>query len=139
MGSAAPFIHNIGIVIMIGAVAGFLSGIYMRTIHLRVNKTNVIDLMGLFGPFLISALGGSLVVTPAALAYYFNQGIVNQSFGLLYPLSLAGWQLIYVGISAAIGLGAGLLAGLMCLCDKEYFGLASNSRIFENDFGLYSP
>lgn len=50
-----------------------------------------------------------------------------------------GWQLIYVGISAAIGLVGGVITGLICLCDKDYFGLATNSRFFENDFGLYTP
>lgn len=77
MAAAAPLIHNIGLVIMIGAIAGFISGVYMRTLHLKINNTNIVDYMGLFGPFLISAFLGSFVVTPAALAYYYNRGTGN--------------------------------------------------------------
>lgn len=130
MASAAPIIYNIGLVIMIGAIAGFISGIYMRTAHLKINSTSIVDYMGLFGPFLISAFLGSFVVTPAALAYYYNRGTAHPSTAASYPFTLMGWQLIYVGISAAIGLAGGIITGLICICDKDYFGLATNSRFF---------
>ena len=57
---------------MIGAVNGIISGIYMRTIHKKVNKTQVKDAMGLFGPFLISALIGTMVVVCSVLAYAYD-------------------------------------------------------------------
>jgi hypothetical protein len=41
MGSAAPIVTNIGIIIMIGSVTGFLNGIYMRVIHVRINRNDV--------------------------------------------------------------------------------------------------
>ena len=133
MGSAAPVINNIGILIMIGSVTGFFSGIYMRTIHVRVNRNNVKDVVGLFGPFLIAAFLGSIVVVPAAIATYHNRGIgFPFDPSLSVPANLAGYQLIYAGLSAAIGLGGGLFASLFSVCDKDYFALASNSRIFEN-------
>lgn len=74
IGSAAPLIKSIGLVIMIGGIGGLFSGIYMRTLHLKLNRANVRDFMGLFGPFLICSFLGSFVVTPAALAAYFNLG-----------------------------------------------------------------
>lgn len=73
MGSAAPIVYNIGILIMIGSVTGFFCGIYMRMIHVKINKEFVKDTLGLFGPFFISAVIGSLVVTPAVIATYYNK------------------------------------------------------------------
>lgn len=137
MGAAAPLIYNIGILIMIGSVTGFLCGIYMRVIHVRINRTNVKDVLGLFGPFCISSLIGSMVIVPSALAVYYNRGIAFPFTNTAVPISLAGYQLIYVGISAGIGLGGGLFTSLMSCCDRDYFALASNSRIFLNEFGLY--
>jgi hypothetical protein len=72
MGDAAPILGNIGHVIMVGAIGGLFSGLYMRILHPIVNKNNVVDTMGLFGPFLISALLGSIVVTPSTLIWYYN-------------------------------------------------------------------
>lgn len=138
MGSAAPLIANIGILIMIGVVTGIFCGIYMRVIHVKVNNKNVTDTLGLFGPFFISAIFGSFIVTPCILAAYYNRG---QGFafdsGVPIPLAVMGYQLVYLGLSAGIGLAGGLLTSIFSICDKDYFALASNSRIFLNEFGLY--
>lgn len=118
---------------MIGSVTGLFSCIYMRTIHIRVNKNTVKDVVGLFGPFLIAAFLGSIVVVPSAIVYYHNK---DEGFpfapNIQVPANLAGYQLIYAGLSAGIGLGGGLFASLLSVCDTDYFALASNSRIFEN-------
>lgn len=45
--------------------------------------------------------------------------------------------MIYVGISAGIGLAGGLITSITSICDKDAFALASNSRVFLNEFGLY--
>jgi hypothetical protein len=137
MGSAAPLVYNIGIMIMIGSVTGFLCGIYMRVIHVKINKSYVKDVLGLFGPFTIASLLGSLVVTPAVLNVYYNKGLTFPYTSTLVPKDYAGYQLIYVGLSAGIGLVGGLFTSIFSLCDKDYFALASNSRIFLNEFGLY--
>lgn len=139
MGSGSAIIDSIGIVIMIGAIAGLFSGFYMRVLHPRINRNTIYDYLGLFGPFFISAFLGAFVVAPAALIRYHKHGIIPQSIGVSYYYSLAGWQLVYVGISLGIGIGSGLFVGLLGCCDRDYFGLASNSRIYENDFGLYTP
>ena len=49
------------------------------------------------------------------------------------------YQLIYAGVSAGIGLGGGVLAGIFCRFDNDKFGLLANARFFINDFGLYAP
>lgn len=139
MGGAAPVLDNIGINLMIAFLTGLISGVYMRTLHPRINKNNIYDTLGLFGPFLISAFIGSIIIAPSTIIWYHNHNITKNGIAQPYPFSLAGWQLVYAGISAALGLGGGLFAGILSICDKNYFGLASNSRMFENDFGLYTP
>jgi hypothetical protein len=136
MGDAAPLLPNIGIPIIIGGIGGLLSGLYMRLLHPRINRNNVIDVLGLFGPFLISAFLGAFVFTPSIIIWFTKQHRLGLSVIGDYPATLAGWQLTYVGISAAIGFGSGLLGGVLCLFDRDNFGLAADSRIFENDFGL---
>ena len=103
--------------IMIGVVNGIISGIYMRTIHKSINKTFVKDAMGLFGPFMVSALLGSMVVVCSVLAYaYDNDEELPVVGDPKVPDNLVGWQLVYVGISAGIGLGGGLLAAIFSKC-----------------------
>lgn len=147
IGSAAPYISNIGIGVMVGAVGGFISGILMRPIHRRINRNYMYDVLGLFVPFLICALLGSLVVPCAVLAWNYNQGIENQAIKqgysngswVGYDKSEIVYQLVYAGVSAGIGLAGGALSGLACRWGSDTFGLAANARIFINNFGLYSP
>lgn len=72
VGSVAPLLHNIGIIIMIGALMGVISGIYMNLLHPKLNQTFVYDNLGLFGPILIASLIGSALVTPITLLYYYK-------------------------------------------------------------------
>ncbi len=87
--------------------------------------------MGLFGPFAIASILGSFVVTPSVLTAYYNRGYVFPfSDTITIPSNYAGYQLIYVGLSAGIGLAGGLLTSIFNICDKDYFALASNSRMY---------
>lgn len=72
---------NIGLAIGLGFATGFLSGIYMIFVHPKINRNSIYDTLGLFGPFLISSLIGSLVVAPSVLAYNFNKDQLNLSIG----------------------------------------------------------
>ena len=75
--------------------------------------------MGLFGPFLIAALIGSTAVICSVLAYaYDHNEELPVSGNPKVPDNLPGWQLVYTGISAGIGLGGGLLAALFSICGK---------------------
>jgi hypothetical protein len=51
---------------------------------------------------------------------------------------LAGWQLVYVAVTISIGIISGLLTGVLCIFDRDNYAIGCNSRIFENDFGLFS-
>lgn len=100
MGAAAPLITNIGIIIMIGSVTGFLCGIYMRVLHVKINKNNVKDVLGLFGPFCIASIIGSLIVVPSIISVYNTRNIAFPFTDVVPPFEYAGYQLIYVGLSA---------------------------------------
>ena len=124
MGSVAPLIYYSGIMLMIGVANGFVNGIYMKTIHKAINKNYVKDAMGLFGPFFLSALIGSMVVVPAVI----NHGaIVGNKFPTINATdpspdmtsSFAGWQLIFGGISIAIGIVSVIITGLLYLCTNS--------------------
>ena len=55
---------------MCGLFAGLISGIYMRTLHKRINRNHIYDNFGLFGPFCINAFIGSFILAPAVLDRY---------------------------------------------------------------------
>lgn len=130
--STASIVHNIGIIIMIGAVASFICGIYMRTLHLKINKEFTYDALGLFGPFLIASFLGSFVVTPSVLSYYLNLKVIVPTMGVLVPLNLPGWSLVFTGVTVGSALVSGIFCGLLSICDRDFYGLGSNSRYFAN-------
>lgn len=138
-GAAATYLNNIGISIMIGSAGAFLSILVSNPIHRLINKNYMFDALGLFGPLLVSALLGSVVVPAGVLAYYSSKGYENQGISSAYtsdkiwtgiPASLPSYQLIYAGLSAACGGVGGILSGLACRWDKDKFAMLSNSRIF---------
>ena len=139
MSASAPLVFSVGIMILIGLVTGFLSGIYMRTINRKINKNNVNDSMGLFGPFLMSSVGGSLLILPCMMVFYEFKGQTLPG-GFNAPSitrDLVGWQLVYVGISAGIGLGSGILAGIVSFCCQNSLFVGSSQRYFSSDTGLF--
>ena len=142
MSGAAPLIDNIGLQITVGFTAGFLAGIYMRTIHVSLNKNYIKDAMGLFGPFMFTALLASMVLVPASLTYYFNNDrtlptLTNPEPNV--PKDLIGWQLVYVGITFGIGIAGGLVAVLLAFAGASPLSVGTNQRFFSNDYGLWSP
>ena len=139
IGSVAPVVDNIGIIIVVGLVAGLFSGLYMKTLHLKINANYTYDVLGLYGPFLISSIIGSMILAPALIANHYNRNIIVPTIGVQIPDGYAGWQLVFTGVSAGAGLITGLITGALTICDRSSYGLGSNSRYFANDFGLYMP
>lgn len=140
MGGPAPALMNIGISIAVGLVGGIISGLTMNRIQKKINKNNLYDVLGLFGPFIISAILGSIVVPIMTLHIYYNQQNSDieykKIFGTVFPFTLIPYQLIYPGISAAFGLIGGALSGILCRMEKDTFGFMTSGRYFINDFGL---
>ena len=138
--SVAPIEDNIGIIIMIGFIGGTLSGVYMQTLHHYINRNYIYDSLGLFGPFLLNALAGSFVVAPSILDRYLldpSAGNFNVSFqNHNIVQSTVGYQLVYVGVSMAIGALSGIFTGLISRCDDTDDGLYSNALFFRHDFSL---
>lgn len=132
---------NIGIQLCIGSVAGFFSSLYYNFIYPKINKTKIYDSLGLFGPFFISSFLGSFVLTPIILSYNRDKNQYNTGIGVIsIDVEVVRWQLVYTGVSLAMGIVGALINSLFSFWDrKDSFGLYSNSRYFLNDFGLWMP
>lgn len=64
---------------MMGTVSGLFSGILTRPIHKKINKYYMYDTLGLFVPFLVSSLFGSLIVPSSVLAWDYFKNLPNDS------------------------------------------------------------
>ena len=70
IGGVASKINNIGACIAVGALAGIVSGIWLRLINHKVNEHKTYDPLGLIGPILINAFIGCFVIAPLVFAAY---------------------------------------------------------------------
>ena len=133
--SVAHILDNIGIIIMLGIISGFLSGLYIQKIHPKINRYEVYDSLGLSGPILINAMLGSFVVGPAVL----NAGTFTKDIMDIEGVSseMVKFQLVYGTISLSLGLVCGFVGGLVCVCDEDKFSLFANSRYFRRYYSLY--
>lgn len=136
--AVAPILSNIGIAFMIGLMGGAVTGAYMGIIHPYINRNYIYDTMGLFGPFLTNAVLGSFVITPAVLSAHYTQSItINVGGSVITDAGTAGFHLAYMGVSVAIGLIGGVVAGAMSFCETDVYGILGNQRFYLHDKGLY--
>ena len=68
--SVASYINNIGGCMAVGALAGFISGLWLRVIHPRINSEHRYDQFGLIGTVLVNAFIGCFAVAPIVFAAY---------------------------------------------------------------------
>jgi hypothetical protein len=120
-GSVAGTCVNIGAAIASGLFAGFISAFFYEKIYPKLNDSSVRDSFGLINIWVISFLG-TFFISPIVLKTYYNYSV---DLPTLYPsnspttaylvsnIGSAGWALVYVGISVAIGLIGGLIVGLL--------------------------
>ncbi len=141
IGAVAGYINNIGGCIAIGAFAGLVSGFWLRIVHPRMNKSGTFDHLGIFGTVLVNSIIGGFVVAPALYTAYFDIPITSN---LLIKTNTgsrnAQFQLVLVGLAAALGVGYGLLAGVICFLARDRNTVGNDfhySKIVSRDFGLY--
>ncbi len=144
-GSVAGTCINIGTAIACGLFAGLVSAFYFRFIYNRVNKTNTFDSYGVFNTLIISIFG-TLGIAPIVLvAYYQRDWILTtlqvsnfDKVGLpLLNSSIAGWVLIYVGVSFGIGSASGLIIGfILRVIQNRFFKGFYNQAYFTLEYGL---
>lgn len=112
---------NIGAAIAVGVISGAISAFFYEKVYPKVNGNTIRDALGM-GVIWAVAFLGTFVVAPVVLrAYYEN----SMDLPTLYPQNsptgqffisnkdVAGWSLVYVGISVGMGLLAGILIGLL--------------------------
>jgi hypothetical protein len=120
-GPVAGTCINIGAAIAVGLLAGAISAFFFEKIYPKLNASNITDSFGL-GVVWIAAFLGTFIVTPTVLKTYYNYSV---DLPTLYPQNspssayfisnkdVAGWSLVYVGISVGIGLVGGIIIGLL--------------------------
>lgn len=111
---------NIGSALASGLFAGLTSALYFRFGHNKFNQLLLKDSYGVKNIFITSFVG-TFAIAPIILASYYDRNWILTTFevsnydsvGLtLVNGSIAGWILIYVGISIGIGSISGLIASL---------------------------
>nr|BAK01027.1 predicted protein [Hordeum vulgare subsp. vulgare] len=142
-GSVAGTSINIGAAIAVGLAAGALSAVYFEKVYPNINGEKIRDTFGL-GSIWIVAFLGTFLIAPTVLKTYYNYSV---DLPTLYPqntppstyiisnLDVAGWALVYVGVSIAIALLGGLVMGIVLKLlardnsrnfdDGEYFMLSA--------------
>ena len=74
--SVASYINNIGGCMALGAIAGFVSGLWLRIFHPKVNAENRYDQLGMIGPVLINSVIGCFAVAPLLFGAYKSEGFI---------------------------------------------------------------
>lgn len=142
-GAVAGTAVNIGAAIASGLFAGLFSSLAYRFIYKRINLNKLYDSYGVVNILMVSFFGTFAIAPVILIAYYNLYWILTtlevsnlDTIGLpLVNSSIAGWVLIYVGISMGIGLVAGLIAGLFLrLISSDV--RAHNHEFFTLDYGL---
>lgn len=140
IGAVAAYINNIGACITVGAIAGFVSGLWLRVIHPRFNSTSSskIDQLGLVGPVLVNGFLGSFVVAPLVFAAYKQEGItVAELGGTVTNAAPATFYLAITFVTIALAILTGIIAAIICVVlrdptDDYYF-----VKLVSNDYGLF--
>jgi ammonia channel protein AmtB len=117
-GSVASFTTNIAAPIAIGIFAAFVSTYYRAHIMKQINKKKVYDMLGLFGPFVLTALIGVIVLSPIVLRSFFNFSLISPPLHgqPITSSNETAFVLIYAGISVGIGLITGMIISTMVRC-----------------------
>lgn len=120
-GPIAGVIDNFGAMIALGTFAGIISAIYFGYIHGNINSLRIVDTNGIIY-ILIVSLVGTMLVAPVVYAGMVNNSVLSNILDNvpITDIKVAGWALVYVGISTAIALVSGLFMGLFLRCfEKE--------------------
>jgi len=117
-GPIAGTLDNIGAFMAMGTFAGIISALYFGYIHhRRINEIRVRDTYGAIYIAIISLLGTFFVAPLVLIGMVRNT--VNSSLLMGVPITnadVAGWSLVYVGISVGIGLVSGFGVGALMMC-----------------------
>lgn len=148
-GPVAGTCINIGAAIACGLIAGSISAFFFEKIFPSLNGNTIKDSFGLVGVLIVSFLG-TFVISPTVLKTYYNYDVdlptlhPDNTFSTAYAITnknIAGWVLVYVGVSAGIGLVSGLVIGLLVkFIDQPSIKSFDDSELFKSGiYGLREP
>lgn len=137
LGAVSSYINNIGACITVGAIAGFISGFWLRFAHPRVNANYKYDQLGLIGPIMINAFIGTIFIAPIAFAAYTNQGLTTAELVKTVTQSSSTYYLAVFSLTLALGVLTGLAAGVIVYLLRDPEGDYNFTKLVSNDYGLY--
>jgi ammonia channel protein AmtB len=138
-GPIAGTLDNPGAFMAIGTFAGLISALYYGFVHHKINRTRVYDTYGALFIFIVSFLG-TFFIAPLVLIGMVRNEVTSVLLNnaLITNGDVAGWSLVYVGISVGIAALSGLFIGLLLKClEREVVREFDDENIFVPLPGLY--
>lgn len=139
VGPIAGTLDNPGAFMAIGTFAGIISALYYGFVHHKINRTRVYDTYGALFIFIVSFLG-TFFIAPLVLIGMVRNEVTSVLLNnvLITNGDVAGWSLVYVGISVGIAAASGLFIGLLLKClEREVVREFDDENIFVPLPGLY--
>jgi len=136
---------NIGATITCGIISGLIVSIYSWKLHSKINSRWLNDSYGATGVLIVSFVSTFAISPIILIAYYIRTWILPtlevsnfDTKGLpLINGSIAGWVLIYVGVSIGVGVGSALITGLVFrLIQSASHEGSHNYHLFSLEYGL---
>jgi hypothetical protein len=120
VGSVAGTINNIGGCIILGIIAGAISGFWLKYVHPRINANHTYDHMGIIGPVTINAFLSIFMVAPILYGSYSKAEYIPSTFSAkIVNERSSTFELAVTGITLAIGLALGLVTGIICYLTRD--------------------
>ena len=120
-GPIAGVMDNFAAMIALGTFAGLISALYFGYLHSRINSVRIIDTNGIVYILIVSLIG-TIFIAPLVYAGMVNNSVLSNILNKV-PITnynVAGWALVYVGISIALAAISGFIIGLILRCfEKE--------------------
>lgn len=117
-GSVASFTTNIAAPIAVGIASGFFSVLYNKILLKKVNKNQLYDSLGIFGPIFFTSILSTAVLSPIVIKAFFDYSLDTLPLegSVISSSGQSGWMLIYFGISSGMGLLTGMLISTIMRC-----------------------
>lgn len=118
-GPVASYATSLAVPIALGFSAGLVTSFYRSVVMPRINHLLIYDTMGLFGGILFNSILGTVVAAPVVCIAFVNFSLPSPAWNAtdrITNYAEAGFLLVYVGVSAGIGLFGGLTASFFMRC-----------------------
>jgi ammonia channel protein AmtB len=117
-GSVASFTTNIAAPIAVGLASGFFSALYNKILLKKVNKNQLHDSLGIFGPIFFTSILSTAVLSPIVIKSFSEYSLNTPPLegSVISSSGQSAWMLIYCGISSGMGLLTGMIISTIMRC-----------------------